>query len=62
LYCRLGKLPHRHKIFVQGNHDEGQPGSAVASLQNAVSLVDKLTEIEVRGRTVVRLRSHCLPR
>ena len=55
-------MPHRHKIFVQGNHDEGQPGSAVAILQNAVSLVDKLTEIEVRGRTVVRLRSHCLPR
>lgn len=47
---------------MQGNHDEGQPGSAVASLQNAVSLVDKLTEIEVRGRTVVRLRSHYLPR
>ena len=48
----LATLPHLHKIFVQGNHDEGKPGSPISRLQHATSLVDKLTEVVVRGRTV----------
>ena len=48
----LATLPHLHKIFVQGNHDEGKPGSPISRLQHATSLVDQLTEVDVRGRTV----------
>lgn len=46
------RLPHQHKIFVQGNHDEGVPGSADAGIQHAISLVDELEVVHVDGRPV----------
>jgi predicted phosphohydrolase len=50
--CRLGQLPHKHKVFVQGNHDEGSPGSSSGAIQHATNLVDELTVIDVDGRSV----------
>lgn len=37
---------------MQGNHDEGVPGSASAAIQHAVSLVDRLMTIDINGRAV----------
>lgn len=47
--CLTDGLPTLH---LQGNHDEGAPGSPSAAIQHATSLVDELTEITVNGRTV----------
>ena len=38
----LGRLPHEHKVFVQGNHDEGQPGSDEARVAHTSTLTDEL--------------------
>ena len=48
----LGRLPHKHKVFVQGNHDEGQPGSDEARVAHTSTLTDELLAVEVGGRTV----------
>ncbi|EMP56432.1 metallophosphoesterase [Marinobacter santoriniensis NKSG1] len=45
----LGTLPHRHKIFVAGNHDtcfEDEPGLARKTVTNATYLEDSGVEIE----------------
>lgn len=45
----LGTLPHKHKIFVAGNHDwlfEKSPELARALMTNAIYLQDNLVEIE----------------
>lgn len=45
----LGKLPHRHKIVICGNHDfcfQNQPAEARAMLTNAIYLEDSGCEIE----------------
>jgi predicted phosphohydrolase len=45
----LGKLPHRHKIVICGNHDwcfQEKPAEARARLTNAIYLEDSGCEIE----------------
>jgi hypothetical protein len=45
----LGRLPHRHKVVICGNHDfcfQHQPAEARARLTNAIYLEDSGCEIE----------------
>lgn len=45
----LGKLPHKHKVVVAGNHDwlfESDPALAKGLLTNATYLQDELVEID----------------
>lgn len=45
----LGRLPHRHKVVIAGNHDflfEEQPEQAKALLSNAIYLEDNGIKIE----------------
>lgn len=44
----LGRLPHKHKIFIPGNHDrlfETNLGLARSMMTNAIVLVDEMVEI-----------------
>jgi predicted phosphohydrolase len=57
----LGKLPHRHKIVVAGNHDSGRTGNRLIFkdlkqlLSNAVYLVDETVELPVGNGKVLRV-------
>lgn len=45
----LGTLPHKHKIYVPGNHDlnlEMNQPAAIKAMTNAVVLIDAFIEIE----------------
>ena len=47
--CWLGKLPHKHKIVIAGNHDwffERNPDLGAAALSNAIYLRDSSTCVE----------------